>query len=51
MIIARLKWNTPLYKVDEFVTKFIKKHKYKRLEFDLKITDRECCIFIFKKLN
>ena len=29
----------------------IKKHKYKRLEFDLKITDRECCIFIFKKLN
>lgn len=51
MIIARLKCNTPLYKVDQFVTKFIKKHKYKRLGFDLKISDTECCILIFKKLN
>ena len=26
MILAKLKWNTPLYKVDEFVTKFSKKY-------------------------
>jgi hypothetical protein len=51
MIIARLKWDTPLYKVDQFVTKFMKKNKYKQFEFDLKITDSECCILIFKKLN
>lgn len=51
MIIAKLKWKTPLYKVDQFVTKFIKKHKHKRLEFGLKITDTEHCILIFKKLN
>ena len=30
MIIAKLKWNTPLYKVDEFVTK---------LEIRLKISN------------
>lgn len=51
MIIARLKWDTPLHKVDQFVTKFMKKHKYKQLGFDLKITDSECCILIFKKIN
>ena len=51
MIIARLKWYTPLHKVDQFVTKFMKKHKYKQLGFDLKITDSECCILIFKKIK
>ena len=32
MILARLKWNTPLYKVDKFVTKFKKKFKNKEMK-------------------
>ena len=37
MIIAKLKWNTPLYKVDEFVTKFREKNdKAEQLEKDRK---------------
>ena len=30
MILVRLKWNTPLYKVDEFVTKFRDQYKNKK---------------------
>ena len=51
MILARLKWNTPLYKVDEFVTRFRKKFKNKRLRIDVKLTDTECLIYLFRKLN
>ena len=51
MILARLKWNTPLHKVDEFVTKFKKKYKNKKLRMDLKLTDTECLIYIFRKLH
>jgi|TARA_X000001036_G_C20471494_1_gene721739 hypothetical protein len=51
MILARLKWNTPLYKVDEFITKFKKDYKNKRLRADVKLTDTECLIYIFRKLN
>ena len=51
MILARLKWNTPLYKVDEFLTKFKKKYKNQRLRIDIKLTDTECLIYMFKKLN
>ena len=51
MILARLKWNTRLVKVDEFVTKFRKKYKNKRLRIDIKLTDTECLIYIFRKLN
>ncbi len=51
MILARLKWNTPLYKVDEFVTKFKKKFTNKRLRIDVKLTDTECLIFMFRKLH
>ncbi len=51
MILARLKWNTPLYKVDEFVSKFQKKYKNKKLRMDIKLTDTECLIYIFKKLH
>ena len=51
MILARLKWNTPLYKVDEFVTKFRNKFKNKRLRIDVKLTDTECLIYLFRKLN
>ena len=51
MILARLKWNTPLYKVDEFVTKFTKKYKNKNLRIDVKLTDTECLIYMFRRLN
>jgi hypothetical protein len=51
MILARLKWNTPLYKVDEFVTKFRNKYKNDKVRIDVKLTDTECLIYLFKKLN
>lgn len=51
MILARLKWNTPLYKVDQFVTIFRKKYKNNRLRIDVKLTDTECLIYFFKRLH
>ena len=51
MILARLKWNTPLYKVDQFITKFKKKYKNKRLRIDVKLTDTECLVYMFRKLH
>ena len=51
MILARLKWNTPLYKVDQFITKFRKKYKNKRLRINIKLTDTECLIYMFRKVN
>lgn len=51
MILARLSWNTPLYKIDEFVAKFKSKHKNKELRIDLKLTDTECLIYLFRKLH
>ena len=51
MILVRLNWNTPLYKIDEIVTKFKKSNKEKVLEIDLRLTDTECLIYIVKKLN
>lgn len=51
MIIARLKWNTPLYKVDEFVTKFRNKYKNKQIRIDIKLTQTECFIYLFRRLH
>tara|TARA_B100001741_G_scaffold298742_1_gene284534 strand:- start:285 stop:440 length:156 start_codon:yes stop_codon:yes gene_type:complete len=51
MIIAKLKWNTPLYKVDEFVTKFRNKLKNKQFDLEVKLTDTECLIYLFKKFH
>ena len=51
MILARLKWNTPLYKVDEFVTKFVKKNHFKQFRINVKLTDTECLICLFQKIN
>ena len=51
MILARLKWNTPLYKVDEFISKFTNKYKNKKLRIDVKLTDTECLIYMFRKYN
>ncbi len=51
MIIAKLKWNTPLYKVDEFVTKFRDRYKNKQVKIDVKLTDTECLIYMFRKLH
>ncbi len=50
MILAKLKWNTPLYKVDEFVTKFSKKYN-NNLRVDIKLTDTECLIYLFRKFH
>ena len=49
MIIAKLKWNTPLYKVDEFVTKFREKNNNKEFDIDIKLTDTMCLVYLFKK--
>ena len=51
MILARLKWNTPLYKVDEFVTNFRNKHKNKQFYIEVKLTDTECLIYLSKKFH
>tara|TARA_X000001036_G_C20004813_1_gene531935 strand:- start:77 stop:232 length:156 start_codon:yes stop_codon:yes gene_type:complete len=51
MILVRLKWNTLLVEVDEFVTKFTKKYKNKKLRIDVKLTDTQCLIYIFRRLN
>ncbi len=50
-MLARLKWNTPLYKVDEFISKFTRNYKNKQLRVDVKLTDTECLIYIFRKCN
>lgn len=51
MILARLKWKTTLQEVDEFITKFKKKYRNKRIRIDIKLTDTECLIYMFRKLN
>jgi hypothetical protein len=51
MILAKLKWNTPLYKVDEFVTKFSKKYNNNNLRVDIKLIDTECLIYLFRKFH
>ena len=51
MILVRLKWNTRLVEVDEFVTKFMNKYKNRKLRIDVKLTDTECLIYMFRRLN
>ena len=51
MIIAKLKWNTRLFEVDEFVQKFIEKEGHRHFDIDIKLTDTACLIFFFKKIN
>jgi len=51
MILARLKLNTKLVEVDEFVTKFSKKYKNNNLRVDVKLTDTECLIYLYRKLH
>ena len=51
MILARLKWNTKLVEVNEFVTKFSKKYKNNNLRVDVKLTDTECLIYLYRRLN
>ena len=51
MILARLKWNTRLAEVDEFITRFTKKFNNKDLRIDVKLTDTECLIYFCKRLN
>ncbi len=51
MILVRLNWSTPLYKVDKFITKFKNKYKNKKLRVDIKLTDQECLIYLFRKLH
>ena len=50
MIIARLNRNTPLYKVDEFVTKLKSKAKKKnKVMLDVKLTNKDCTVYISQK--
>ena len=49
MILARLKWNTPLYKVDEVITKFKKQYNNKDTCVDVKLIDTDCFIYLYKK--
>jgi len=50
MIIAKMKWNTKLVEVDEFVQKFTKKNKKQKFDVDIKLTDTACLIlFSFAK--
>ena len=51
MILARLKWNTKSVEVDKFVTKFRKKNKNNDLRIDVKLTDTECLIYLYRKLH
>ena len=51
MILARLKWNTKLVEVDKFVTKFRTKYKNDDLRIDVKLTDTECLIYLYRKLH
>ena len=51
MILARLKWNTRLVEVDEFVIKFRNKYKNDKVRIDVKLTNTECFIYLFKKFN
>ena len=50
MILARLKWNTRLVEVDEFVTNLKNKAKKKnKVMLDVKLTDKNCTIYISQK--
>ena len=51
MITVRLKHNIRLIEVDRFVQKFIEKEGCQHFNIDIKLTDTECLIFFFKKLN
>jgi len=50
MILAKLKWNTKLVEVDEFIQKFLKKNKKQKFDINIKLTDTACLIlFSFAK--
>ena len=51
MIIVKLKWNTPLCKVDEFVNNFRNKYKNKQIRIDVKLTKMKCFIYLFRNLH
>lgn len=51
MIIAKLKPDTRLAEVDEFVQKFINREGYQHFDIDIKLTDTECLIFFFKRFD
>ena len=51
MIIAKLKWNTRLSEVDDFVQKFISKEKNQNFNIDIKLTDTACLVIFFQKFH
>lgn len=51
MIIAKLKWNTRLVELDEFVEKFIKKETYQHFDIDIKLTNSALFVYFSKRLN
>ena len=51
MILARLKWNTKLVEVDKFVTKFRRKYENNDLRIEVKLTDTECLVYLYRRLH
>ena len=51
MILARLKWNTKLVVVDKFVTKFRRKYENNDLRIEVKLTDTECLVYLYRRLH
>jgi len=51
MILVRLKRNTRLVELDEFVTRFTKKKKNKDLDIYINLNDTECLIYMIRKYH
>jgi hypothetical protein len=51
MILVRLKLNTKLVEVDKFVTKFRRKYKNNDLRIEVKLTDTECLVYLYRRLH
>ena len=51
MILVRLKFNTKLVEVDKFVTKFRRKYKNNDLRIEVKLTDTECLVYLYRRLH
>ena len=49
MILVKLKGNTPLYKIDKFITNFKNKYNNKKISIDIKLINIDCFVSIYKK--
>ena len=51
MIVVKLKRNTKLVDVDNFVNKFISKEKHQNFNIDIKLTDTACFVMFIPTIN